>query len=109
MDQNLTGFIVCICFVLGIFVLQYVFYGEEITYIIDNTSFTGGILDIVSYLWVVISIFTSMLLVSLPGFPLVLQVVILIPFWGAIIYIMIPILKGIADLIINGLDAIIPF
>ena len=114
-DQNLTGFMICLCFVLGVMLCQLVFYGDEIGYIIEGANFTGGISDALAYLWAFVGIFTAMMSISLPFasdpsiYATVLQIIILVPFWGCMIYILLPIISKIAELIIEGIDAIIPF
>ena len=109
LDQNLKALVVCICFVIGVFILEWVFYGEAIVSPINNAQFTGGILDVLTILWSFIYILFNMITLNLPDFPLVLRLVIMLPFWGAMIYIMLPILAKISELIIDGIDAIIPF
>lgn len=106
MDRNLSAFMICLCFVLGVLLLQFICYGEEVNSIIDSTEFTGGLGDIIGYGTAFISLFTAMFTISLPFandpsiISTIIQIMIIIPFYGALIYILAPILLDIADLVI---------
>lgn len=110
MDYNLRAFVVCLLFVISVNILAWVFYNDAVTSPFSNTSFIGGI-EALSFLWLFADIFLGMIWFTLPvsaDFPLVLSVLILFPYYGAVLYMLAPILERIGTLIINGIDAIIP-
>ena len=121
MESNLTSFIICLCFVTGVFFCQYVFYGTEINYLIDGSDFSNPedegyipfiseVTRLVGWVFLALQIFFSLLVFDFAvAMPIEIKMIILIPFWGALIYIMIPIILKTGEVIARGIDAIIPF
>ena len=121
MDNNITAWLVCLGFVIGVFFLQYVFYGDEISYIFQGADFVGsgdaGYIPFISdaakfvgWAFLFIQVIFSMLTLDLAtGMPMEVKIIFLIPFWGALGYLLTPIILKTGEVIARGVDAIIPF
>lgn len=99
-------------FIVGANLVAWAFFGSELGWIVNNNNFTGSITDAVTYLWSFVQILFGAMLYALPsqaGVPSIISIIILVPYYGALIYIIAPIIERIGNLIINGLSAVIPF
>ena len=109
MQTNMKALIFCVLFITATMTAQYIFYGDELTYIMTeppkkanvDMPVISQVLDFFQWVYAGLQVLWNMLTFNIPELPLYIRVFFIIPLWTALLYILVPLLIRLIEAIGN--------